>query len=375
MPTPTIYTCPMHPQVKQPKPGKCPICGMDLVPLKDRAGEAEETWIHIEKEAREAARIVTASAQKIIPHKEIALTGTVSQDVRQTFLQTAHIGGRIEKLHVQSEGQFIRKGQPIITLYAPELIAAQRELLEVVRRKASYPSLYEATVQKLKNWKLTDAQIEAIIRSRTVQENIPILSDYSGYITAIHIQEGKHVAEGSPLFSILGTQQVWVDLDVPQSDVPWIHKGMPVHIEANGTGTRGHIRTMVPVVNKQSRTLTARALLERPSESLLPGMFVRARAEYAFTDSMVVVPPSAVLWTGNESWIYIQQRPGTFAPRKVHILTEVREGFALRDGLQPGEIYVVEGAYRVDAAAQLAGKPSMLNPAGERKPPAGHHHH
>ncbi len=367
------YTCPMHPQVKQPKPGKCPICGMELVPMDEKGKDNQ--WVHIEEAAQQAAHIVTARATKIIPHKAIILTGRVSKDAQRTFLQTAHIGGRIEKLHIRSEGQFIRKGQPIITLYSPELIAAQRELLEVASHQATFSTLYQATVRKLKNWKLTDQQIQEILHSKTVKENVPILSDYSGYITAIHVQEGKHVPEGGALLSVLATDRVWIDLDVPQSERAWLHTGMPITVLTEANSLPAKLESIIPIVDARSRTLTAKAMLVRPAVSLVPGMFIRARAHYTFPDSMIVVPQSAVLWTGRESWVYVQEQSGAFSPRKVQILTEAEEGFVIQKGLAAGEIFVKEGAYRVDAAAQLAGKPSMLNPHGQKAANAAHGHH
>ncbi len=364
----TTYTCPMHPQVKQPKPGKCPICGMDLVPMK-KEGAEDTASIHISDAMQRAAHIVTRRARKIRPTIEIRLTGQVVRDARRTYLQTAHIEGRIERIYVQYPGQFVRKGQPIVSLYSPPLIAAQRELLEAVRQKHTFPSLYEAAVRKLKNWKLTDAQIQAILEADSVIERFDIVADYSGYITDIHAREGMHVREGGALLSMLSVDKVWLELDVPEDHAAYVQVGMPLELRAAGSRSfAGRVSGRVPEVDPVRRALRITAVAHPTGFALIPGMLVEGSALYTWPDSAVVVPPSAILWTGDESLVYVRTGPESFALRKVHTAARAREGYILTHGLRPGEEYVAEGTFRVDAAAQLAGKPSMLEGGG------GHHH-
>jgi len=180
------WTCSMHPQIKMEKPGNCPICGMDLIPLEISNGDIiASNEIVLSAEAIQLANIQTSTVVRSGAKKEVRLLGTVKADERRQYSQVSHIPGRIEKLYVNFTGEKVRKGQRIVRLYSPELISAQKELFEAIKSKEVYPQLYKASRNKLKLWKLSDAQIDAIINGGEVQEQIDIMSDYSGYVRHI----------------------------------------------------------------------------------------------------------------------------------------------------------------------------------------------
>ncbi|MFY0628670.1 MAG: efflux RND transporter periplasmic adaptor subunit, partial [Reichenbachiella sp.] len=160
----TTWTCSMHPQIRSNEPGSCPICGMDLIPLeKEGSQQMNPMAVSMSATAMQLANVSTGVVEKITPIKSIRLNGKVQEDERLVFSQSSHIPGRIEKLTVNFTGEYVRKGQKLAYIYSPDLITAQEELFEAVKIKDSQPALFRAAKEKLKNWKLTDSQVDQII--------------------------------------------------------------------------------------------------------------------------------------------------------------------------------------------------------------------
>ncbi len=202
----TIYTCSMHPQIKQNEPGLCPICAMDLVPLNTVSAEGENVdpdEIQMTASAIELANVQTVIVERGIPEKSIHLLGKVKPDERNIAELTARFGGRIEKLFVNYTGQHVGKGQKLGTIYSPDLITAQKELLEAIKYKETNPSFYKASRSKLKLWELTDAQINDIEENGEPLLYFDILSPISGTVTKRHITVGDYVNEGSALLEVI----------------------------------------------------------------------------------------------------------------------------------------------------------------------------
>ena len=178
-----IWTCSMHPQIRMDKPGKCPLCAMALIPLKSTgSGDAaiDPDAIQLSTEAVALANIQTTIVSRQNPVKDIRLYGTIQVDERLSQSQTSHVGGRIEKLMVSFTGESVRRGQTIATIYSPELLSAQQELLEAVKMKDIQPALLHAVREKLSLWKLSDEQIAAIEQSGEVSPLIDITANTSG---------------------------------------------------------------------------------------------------------------------------------------------------------------------------------------------------
>ena len=222
----TIWTCAMHPQIRMEQPGKCPICGMDLIPLvKSSITSIDPSAIHLTKEAAQLANVLTSVVTKQKPVKEIRLYGKVQADERLFQSQTAHIPGRIERLSVNFTGETVAKGQVLAEIYSPELINAQQELLETVKTKQLQPELYEASKEKLRQWKLTDDQIAKIENSGVVRTNFEVVSNTSGTVTARRVNTGDHVSQGTVLFDIADLSKVWVMFDAYESDLQFLRRG------------------------------------------------------------------------------------------------------------------------------------------------------
>lgn len=375
-----IWTCSMHPQIRQDEPGDCPICGMDLIPLSDNSDADNPIQLVMTKEAVKLAQVETITVGRSNDkgtvdynnNKEIFLTGKVKMDATKSATQTAHINGRLERLLVSFEGEQVRKNQKIAVLYAPELISAQKELLEAIKIKEEYPALYKAARQKIRQWKLPESTIDAIEKSGQIEENVTIYAERSGILMKRYVEEGDYVKQGSPLFDIMDLNQVWVLFDVYEKDLKWVKVGTTVafNLEVMPEKTyRSKITFIDPFINPKTRVASARVELSNRKGLLKPEMFAKGMVEVNTfqqkkESTPVVVPKTAVLWTGKQSVVYVKvadMEVPTFEFRVVDLGTDLGKHFVIDKGLADGEEVVVNGVFRVDAAAQLSNKNSMMN--------------
>ena len=368
----TIWTCSMHPQIRQNEPGDCPICGMDLIPLEDEQNEeVDPAAIRMSPTAMQLANIQTAVVGSTKPIKLVRLDGKVQEDERLIFSQSSHIPGRIEDLMVNFTGDFVQKGQVIASVYSPDLVTAQEELFEAQKIKDSQPQLLEAAKEKLRNWKLNDEQIEQILASKTARETFDVRADVSGYVTQKKVNTGDYIKRGETIYEIADLSRIWILFDVYESDMAWVKKGDKVTFTVEslpGETFEGTIDYLDPVINPKTRVAKARIVKANPGLKLKPEMFVSGKVEAKLpqTDA-VVVPKTAVMWTGKRSVVYVKSATDQgvyFKIREVELGPALGESFMVENGIQAGEEIAVHGTFSIDAAAQLAGKPSMMSPEG-----------
>ncbi|MBI1287580.1 MAG: efflux RND transporter periplasmic adaptor subunit [Flavobacteriales bacterium] len=378
-----IWTCSMHPQIRQDGPGKCPICGMDLIPLKNLESKEDvlPDEVPMSESAMKLAEIQTMTVKKEDPVKEIRLLGKVKPDERLKLSQTIHIPGRIEKLYVNFTGEKVEKGQRLASIYSPELVTAQKELFEVLKDKATNPEFVNAARYKLRQWKLTDEQIAELERTKEIETDFDVLSDYSGYVMQLNAIEGEHVHEGQQLFQIVDLSTVWVLFEAYESDLPWIKVGDRIDIEVSsvpGHTYKGNVTFIDPFIDPQTRVAYVRVELSNPKTVLKPDMFANGiiTSKLNVSKAELLVPKSAVLWTGKRAVVYVKvpnREHNTFIYREIILGEDAGDFYVVKDGLEEGEEIAVNGVFKIDAAAQLAGKKSMMNPTGG-KTSTGHHH-
>jgi membrane fusion protein, copper/silver efflux system len=365
-----IWTCAMHPQIRMDKPGKCPICGMDLIPLVQNDVPIDADAIHLTREAAQLANVLTSIVTKQKPIKEVRLYGKVQADERLLQSQVAHIPGRIEKLLVNFTGEAVRKGQTLALIYSPELITAQQELLEAAKSKQTQPEIYEAAKDKLIQWKLTDAQIENIETSGIIQNNFDIISNFTGIVTARRVNNGDYVAQGSVLYDIADLSNVWIMFDAYESDLPFLSIGNKITFSVQalpGKDFSGNIIFIDPVIDPVTRVSKVRVEIGNTSGKLKPEMFATGivNANLAEYKNNIIIPRSAILWTGKRSIVYVKL-PNTDEPifkiREIELGPMLGSSYVVVSGLNEGEEIVTQGTFNVDAASQLEGKPSMMNP-------------
>ncbi len=280
---------------------------------------------------------------------------------------------RIERLSVNFTGETVIKGQVLAEIYSPELITAQQELLETVKTKQLQPELYEASKEKLRQWKLTDDQIAKIESSGVVQNNFEVVSNTAGTVTARRVNTGDHISQGTVLFDIADLSKVWIMFDAYESDLQFLHIGEKISFTLQalpGVDFKGKIIFIDPVIDPVTRVAKVRVETGNQSGKLKPEMFATGIVSTTlneYRDNMVI-PKSAVLWTGKRSIVYVKQ-PGDepiFKLREIGLGPMLGESYVITDGLTEGEEIVTSGTFSVDAAAQLEGKPSMMNPRGEK---------
>ncbi|MDF1548618.1 MAG: efflux RND transporter periplasmic adaptor subunit [Bacteroidales bacterium] len=379
----SIWTCSMHPQIKMDKPGQCPICGMDLIPL-DQSGDNEEAiafdQIQMSESAIKLADIQTAFVKKGKAEKTINLLGKVQADERRISELTARFGGRIEKLFVNFTGQNVVRGQKLATIYSPELIAAQRELLEASKFKDSNPAFFKSAQTKLKLWDLNDTQINDIIEKGEPQLYFNVLSPITGTVTERHVTIGDYIKEGQGLLEVIDLSKVWVMFDAYESDLPWIKIGDEIDYTIQsvpGKTFSGKITYVDPFINAKTRVAKIRVEQSNPKLELKPEMFVNGILESKMEKSNeLLIPKSSILWTGKRAVVYVK------VPAKKTILFQYRvidlgplagDFYVVNSGLSEGEEIAINGVFKIDAAAQLAGKPSMMNPEGGKTTSAHDH--
>ena len=367
----TIWTCAMHPQIRMHEPGKCPICGMELIPLVNNSAPVDSNAIQLSKEAVQLANVLTSTVTRQNAVKEIRLYGKVQADERLLQSQVAHIPGRIEKLFVNFNGESVTKGQTLALIYSPELVTAQQELIEAIKTKQSQPEIYEAAKEKLRFWKLTEEQINTIESSGKVKTVIEAASTANGIVTAVRVKNGDHVAEGTVLYDIADLSRLWVMFDAYESDLGFLNRGdkLSFSIQAlPGINFTGNITFIDPLINPVTRVAKVRVEVNNENGRLKPEMFATGlvSANLSGYRNNIVIPRSAVLWTGKRSIVYVKQ-PGTepvFKLRSIELGPMLGDTYVIVNGLMEGEEIVTKGAFSIDAAAQLEGKPSMMNPAG-----------
>lgn len=366
----TIWTCSMHPQIRQPESGQCPICGMDLIPLSSESSDEENPMeIKMSPTAMQLANVQTSVITKQKPVKEVRMNGKVKADERNVFSQVAHIPGRIEKLLVNFTGEKVNKGQVLAYIYSPDLVTAQEELFQAYKIKERQPELYQAARGKLLNWKLTEKQVDDIIKAGQLQEQLPVLADVSGIVLNKRVNLGDHVQKGQSLFEVADLSKIWVLFDVYESDMPWIKKGNDVVFTIQslpGETFKGNITFVDPVINPKTRVAKARVEMSNPGMKLKPEMFAVGivKSPIQQMKEELIVPKSAVMWTGERSVVYVKQSNTSgisFMMREIMLGPALGDSYIVKKGLEAGEEIATHGTFSIDAAAQLAGKPSMMN--------------
>ncbi|RMA66517.1 efflux RND transporter periplasmic adaptor subunit [Ulvibacter antarcticus] len=366
-----MWTCSMHPQIMQPEAGDCPICGMDLIPAEvDADGLAAEQF-KLTENAMALANIQTSvvgGAEAL--ENSLTLSGKIQANEENNAVQSSYFKGRIEKLQVNFTGEKVSRGQLLATIYAPQLVAAQQELITTASIKASQPQLYQAVRNKLKLWKISENQIDQIEASGKVREYFPVYATVSGTVAEKMVNEGDYVEQGQPLLKISNLNNVWAMFDVYENQIAQLKKGDKISVTTNAFPDKtfdSKIDFIDPVLNTSTRTVMVRVVLDNKADLFKPGMFVKGEVVGLTSTSgkatQLSIPATAVLWTGERSLVYVKPlaNQSVFEMREITLGNKQGENYQVLSGLSDGEEIVTNGTFTVDAAAQLRGKKSMMN--------------
>lgn len=364
-----MWTCSMHPQIMQPEPGDCPICGMDLIPAEAGAEGLAANQFKLTKNAMVLANVqTTVIGNAISADNTITLSGKIAENEKSNAVQVSYFAGRIERLNVNFTGEKIRKGQLLATVYSPELVKAQQELLTAASVKENQPALYNAVRNKLKLWKLSENQINQIEKTGKVKENFPVYATVSGTVSEKLVEQGDYVSQGQALLKIANLNSVWANFDVYENQISNFKVGQDISITTNAYPNetfKAKVSFINPVLNQETRTVTMRAVLNNSKEKFKPAMFVTGKVEATEkqTKEQLSIPATAVLWTGKRSVVYVKpdESKPVFEMREVVLGGKAGDNYQVEKGLKSGEEIVTNGIFTIDASAQLQGKKSMMN--------------
>ena len=404
------YTCSMHPQVKEDKPGKCPICHMNLTKIEvdddedvkavitipekniwqckdfpDVTSETEDvcpldgTPMVKKPKENEAAKVVAkvklrkAQLKHFEPDffpvttmkmtKKIRLLGSVLQSEEKESNIPARIGGRVEKVYVKSTGSMVKVGDPVIDLYSPKLITAGEEYLlarksYVKSKTKEFKDMLDQSIERLKLWGIKRFQFENWYKKGKIPRQITIYSNATGIVRHRMATVGKYFKEGESYFHLADLGDVWIEMDVYERDSSLIKIGQKVELEFTaipGEKLVGEIDFVNPVLDQKSRTLKVRATIENASGKLKPGMIANAVLNIDIEGMPLVVPRTAVIDTGKRKVVWVKVSGKNFQAKTVHAGYESEGYVEIKHGLMEGEEVVIEGNFLLDAQAQLFG--------------------
>jgi multidrug efflux pump subunit AcrA (membrane-fusion protein) len=407
----SYYTCSMHPQIKEQKSGKCPLCHMNLTKVEvDQSDEVQvtkkeelrpfwrcENFPDVTSEGKTVCPIDGTPMVKVDPYKEragevvarvklrkaqlshfnpdffpvskmkmtktISLLGNVIQSEEKESNIPARIAGRIEKVYVKSTGELIKANQLVLELYSPRLITGGEEY--ILARKSfkengsqEYRELVKESEEKLKLWGIRKFQMERWYRSGKVPRSIKIYSPTSGIVRKRNAIKGKYFKEGQSFFDLADLSDVWVELDVYESDSALVSIGQEVTLKFQalpGKVLKGAIDFVDPVINLKTRTLKVRATISNSEGLLKPGMVADGSLKIALDQEPLVVPRTAIIDTGKRKVIWSKVSNKLYQAKEIYTGFESEGYVEVVKGLMAGEEVVIEGNFLLDAQAQLFG--------------------
>ncbi len=317
------WTCAMHPQIKLPEAGQCPICFMDLIPMDSGTDDVGPRELKLSPGAIELAKITTSIVGRGLARSEVLLSGKVEYDETRVKTITAWVPGRLERLYVDYTGITVMDGDHLVDIYSPELYAAQEELIQALKSVNNGNQGFAATAaqitldaarEKMSLMGITENQIVEIEKRGTPKDRLTIYSPLSGIVIHKNAIEGRYVKTGSPIYTIADLSRVWVILDAYESDLPWLRFGQEVEFTAEalpGEFFKGRIAFIDPILDSKTRTVQVRINLPNEDFKLKPGMFIRAKVEAILDiDGQAVNNQLAGKWIGPMHPEVVKDGPG-----------------------------------------------------------------
>jgi RND family efflux transporter MFP subunit len=430
-----LYRCPMHPEIVKNAPGKCPICGMDLVPvpgsgapapgapaakkerkikywvapmdpsyIRDKPGKSpmgmDLVPVYEEAGEEEAAGAIvispatvqnmgvrTAKVEKKALSRVTVAVGLVTYDERNLATMTTRVNGWVERLYINATGDPVRKGQTLLSIYSPELVSAQEEYLLALKnyrsmKKSPVPEmaagakrLLDASRRRLDYFDVTPRQIETLKRTGQVKKHLVLMSPANGIVTKRMVTKGMYVQMNMPLLEVADLSTVWVDAQIYQYELPWIKVGQPVTMTLEylpGESFPGTIDYIYPYLKGATRTAKIRLKFANPKLRLKPEMFAQVKIESPVSKEAVVVPSEAVFDTGLKQHVFLALGKGRFLPREVKLGVEGNDGVReVLSGLQGGEDVVTSAQFLLDSEARFREAVQMMLPPAKGEKTTG----
>ncbi len=357
------YTCPMHPSVRAAEPGRCPICGMELVAVK--RDEAQSGAVRVDSERLQRIGVRFANVERAPLVRTIRAAGTVAWDETRLVDVSLRVRGWVRELYADALGERVRAGDPLFTLYSPELYAAQVEYLDALRSRASArggeaparaDALVRAARERLRLWDLAEADVTELARRGTPLEAVPVRAGASGFLLEKNLVEGAAIEPGVRLLRIAPLDRVWIDAQVFESDAPLVAVGQKARVRLPGPGGRAldaRVAYVYPSLDAGTRTVRARLELPNPELELRPETWVEVEL-FVDLGERVLVPTSAVIHAGAKRVVFVERGDGRLEPRRVETGSSGEDRTEIVSGLEPGERIVASGNFLIAAESRLA---------------------
>ncbi len=366
-----LWTCPMHPSVIRPEPGQCPICGMDLVQLEDTpkiaSGVAGHGVVEIDPARQQLIGVVTTLVERRSLEQVVRTVGLVTVDESAVSHVHTKVDGWIETLYANETGRIVRAGEPLLTIYSPDLVSTQEEYLLALRsrdRLAQSPfpevarsgdTLLQAARDRLRLWDIPEPDIQRLEDTGEVRRALTLYSATTGYVMEKHALEGMRVTPGMAMYTLADLSRVWVEADIYEFEAPLVQMGQAVRLTLPAQPGRvfeGTVSYIYPTVAAQTRTLTARLEFPNPRLELKPGMYVDVEIFVPVEESLVI-PLEAVLDSGTRQIVFVQEGEGRFHPREVTLGSRAGGYYRVLDGLAEGERVVSSPNFLIDSESRF----------------------
>jgi RND family efflux transporter MFP subunit len=392
-----IYTCPMHPQIRQKGPGQCPICGMTLVPVEPGATTAAQAMptssvpgqgvIQIDPRQRQLIGVVTTPVTRRKLDRAVRTVGDVTIDESRTYEVHTKVDGWVERLYTNQTGKIVRQGQPMLTIYSPDLVSTQEEYLVALRsqqRLANSPfpevrksgaSMLAAARERLRLWDVPDSDIRRLETTGQVRKTLTISAPATGYIMEKMVTEGTMVTPAMTLLKLADLSRVWVEASVYEYELPTIAVAQRAKLTLQahpGTAFWGRVNYVYPTVESMTRSVKARLEFANPRLALKPGMYGDVEILVPTSDQLAI-PEQALLDTGARKLVFVEQTEGIYVPREVTLGPRAEGYYPVLSGLREGELVVSSPNFLLDSESKLRAMTqggSMAGMTHEAKPEA-----
>jgi len=356
------YTCSMHPQVHEEKPGNCPICGMKLIRVELTGGDNSPMSDKITLTATQLqlGAIQTDTVREQNTGVEKTLTGTVTMDENKTEELSARISGRIQQLFVRTNGEKIAVGQPVYALYSDDLQEAEKEYLLAIQQQkmlhnpdVDYRQLVSTAENKLRLWGLSAAQIRNLAASGKVSATTTTFSEISGTVTEIAVHEGDYVTEGMPILKTQALNTLWVEAQLYANETGDYKENDKVTVtfpDLGGQLINGRVEFVNPELSDASKVDLIRVSIANQQRNIKPGMLAYISVGIGNSHSLAV-PASAILTDAKGSRVWLKNSDGSFSSKMITTAAGNQNYIPVLSGLNPGDVVVSNGAYLLNSEA------------------------
>lgn len=371
----SLYVCPMHPNIVRNEPGNCPLCGMALEPLKQ---EGPTGSVKVSPALRQSLGLTTATAAPSKLWRYIETLGEVRWDERKLVHIHSRANGWLERLVARNSGDFVKQGELLYEIYAPDLVAAQNDFLNaltVIKRDSGARSLYQRARLRLELLGMTGSQIDRLEKSGETFYRLPVYAPASGYITELAVRQGMYVEPEMTLMQLADRSSVFLVAQVFGDQIPWLRPGMPVEIDLAEAGVHKREATidlLYPELDPVTRAQQVRIVLDNRDGQLRAGMLAQVRLYGGGREVAVAIPRQALISSGNDNRVVVQAADERFVVMPVQVGMVSREQVEIVQGLAAGDRVVTSGQFLLDAEAQLQAAAARMAGAPAAAPHAHH---